>query len=112
MWIKISLIFIAFLKIFFLFTGGTKSCNHCSEEDSVCSMEGCVKFNPFYVREMREKSSGLLRFESGPDNSKTMSGNMGIGHGAEGGHALCGVVLDAVFHAGQVIKIGQTESAV
>ena len=67
-------------------------------------MEGCVKFNPFYVREIREKSSGLLRFESGPDNSKTMSGH--IGHGEQGGQALCGVVLDAVFHAGQVVRPG------
>ena len=67
-------------------------------------MEGCVKFNPFYVREIREKSSGLLRFESGPDNSKTMSGN--IGHEEQGGQALCGVVLDAVFHAGQVVRPG------
>jgi hypothetical protein len=68
-------------------------------------MEGCVKFNPFYVREIREKSSGLLRFESGPDNSKTMSVDMGAGHGDRGGQALCGVVLDAVFHAGQVIPL-------
>jgi hypothetical protein len=71
-------------------------------------MEGCVKFNPFFVREIREnkvsgeKSTGILRFESGPDHSKVMSGN--VERGRDGGRALCGVVLDAVWHAAQVFE--------
>ena len=100
-----------------LFLGGQKSCDHCQEEDTVCSVEGCVKFNPFYLREVREqfsagllrsgeKTTGLLRFDSPADNSKTMAGNPDIPslHLSQGGQALCGVVLDAVWHASQVKK--------
>ena len=76
-------------------------------------MEGCIKFNPFYVREIREKSgmvrsgektTGLMRFESGPDNSKTMSGNPERSSN-DAGNALCEVVLDAVWHAQQVGRV-------
>ena len=76
-------------------------------------MEGCIKFNPFYVREIREKSgmvrsgektTGLMRFESGPDKSKTMSGNPERSSN-DAGNALCEVVLDAVWHAQQVGRV-------
>ena len=76
-------------------------------------MEGCIKFNPFYVREIREKygmvrsgekTTGLMRFESGPDNSKTMSGNPERSSN-DAGNALCEVVLDAVWHAQQVGRV-------
>ena len=76
-------------------------------------MEGCIKFNPFYVREIREKygmvrsgekTTGLMRFESGPDKSKTMSGNPERSSN-DAGNALCEVVLDAVWHAQQVGRV-------
>ena len=109
-----------FVKTLIFNPGSKKSCDHCKDEDSVCSVEGCIKFNPFYVREIREKSgnyrmsgekSTVLRFESAPDNSKTMSGNPERSSN-QPGQALCEVVLDAVWHAQQVktlssIKAGQ-----
>ena len=45
-----------------------------------------------------------MRFESGPDNSKTMSGNPERSSN-DAGNALCEVVLDAVWHAQQVGRV-------
>ena len=51
-----------------------------------------------------EKTTGLMRFESGPDKSKTMSGNPERSSN-DAGNALCEVVLDAVWHAQQVGRV-------
>ena len=56
---------------------------------------------------MSGEKSTVLRFESAPDNSKTMSGNPERSSN-QPGQALCEVVLDAVWHAQQVKTQGST----
>ena len=65
----------------------SKNLDLCHCEDKVCQVEGGVKFNPFYVREMRRRE------DAPPTTRKKRMGSSS---------ALCDVLMDSVVHSSHV----------